>query len=187
MPALQMALPTVDVKLSFARYDCTPGREAYENFEQNLFVHGGASDDLVWSLTDCLRRQDDGALTAAGAPVLGMPVIPPGGGGGAAVQQRQARRRKRLKESHRFIVAHISNPNFIRALSLPPYLGNGPLALDYIRSRNKTPMDTTDTQDKQHEWNAVTIAKDVGVNENSVMELDAHLNSELAVVAQFTD
>ena len=36
----------------------------------------------------------------------------------------------------------------------------------------------------------MTIAKDVGVTENSIMDLDAHLsklNSELAVAAQYTD
>ena len=158
-----MALPrTVDVKLCFIQYDCKPGREGFERFQQDLVTHGGSCDDQGWSLTECLMRQDDGALDAAGIPMPGIAVIPAAGGGSGA-DKRRAARRKRLKESHKYIVAHISNQDFLRALSVPPYLGDGPRALDFIQSKCNTPMDTVDTQDKQAEWHFVTIAKDIGV------------------------
>ena len=63
----------------------------------------------------------------------------------------------------------------LRALAQAPYLMDGPLALDYIRSRCRTAMDVVDTQDKQAQWQAITIAKDIGVNENTIMELDTML------------
>ena len=44
---------TVENKLFFTPFACQPGREAYDEFEENLLGHGGKSDDHGWSLADC--------------------------------------------------------------------------------------------------------------------------------------
>ena len=165
---------TVDIKISFQTFNCQPGREEYDKFERNLFAHGGTSDNEGWSLADCLMRTDDGAVDAAGNPMPGVTAIPAAGGGNQGNSQRTCRR-KRLKESYSYIIKHIDNPDVLRALAQAPYLMDGPLALDYIRSRCRTAMDVVDTQDKQAQWQAITIAKDIGVNENTIMELDTML------------
>ena len=108
---------TVENKLFFTPFACQPGREAYDEFEENLLGHGGKSDDHGWSLADCLNRLDDGAVTALGAAVPGGPFLP-AAGGGAGVDVRRRLRRKRLKESHTCLVAHISNAEVKRALLL---------------------------------------------------------------------
>ena len=131
VPRIKMtANQTVENKLFFTPFACQPGREAYDEFEENLLGHGGKSDDHGWSLADCLSRNDDGAVTALGAAVPGVPFLP-AAGGGAGVDARRRLRRKRLKESHTYLIAHISNLEVKRALLRPPILGNGPLALDY--------------------------------------------------------
>ena len=43
----------------FPPYDCSPGKEAYEVFEERLLGNGGKSDALGWSWADCLNRIDD--------------------------------------------------------------------------------------------------------------------------------
>ena len=50
-------------------------------------------------------------------------------------------------------------------------------------------MDVVDTQDKQAQWQSITIAKDIGVNENTIMELDTMLttiNADLPLGFGFT-
>ena len=82
---------------------------------------------------------------------------------------------------------HIANADFVRIMTRPPYLQDGPRALDYIRSKCLVAMDTTDSQDKKEEWRAISIAKDIGANENTVMLLDAKLtavNDQLPIADQ---
>ena len=167
---------TVDIKISFPTYNCQPGREEYDRFERNLLAHGGASDNEGWSLADCLMRIDDGAVDAPGNPMPGVTAIPAAGGGNQGHSARTCRR-KRLKESFSFIIKHIDNADMLRNLTNPVLglLGDGPLALDYIKSRCRTAMDVVDTQDNQAQWQSITIAKDIGVNENTIMELDTML------------
>ena len=62
-------------------------------------------------------------------------------------------------------------------LSKAPYLGNGPVALDYLRQRCSTPGNTGQQQDMQMEWCSLTIKKDIGINENSLINLDLRLTS----------
>ena len=180
-----MAQRTVDIKISFPQFSCFPGREAYESFEANLEAHATRCDDEGWSIADCLFRRDAGAVDAAGVPVPTVPAILAVGGGTAMEKQRRLRR-KRLKESHGFIMQHIANADFVRIMTRPPYLQDGPRALDYIRSKCLVAMDTTDSQDKKEEWRAISIAKDIGANENTVMLLDAKLtavNDQLPIEA----
>ena len=179
-----------DDKLLFPTYDCSPGKEAYDVFEERLLGNGGRSDDQGWSLADCLNRRDDGAVTPAGAPVGGGVPVLPAAGGGVATEKRRALRRKRLKESHSYLVRHISNETVKRVLMRAPYLGNGPDALTYIRTRCRTAAQTTDRQEIQGKWLGVTIAKDVGSKESTVVDLDLHLetvNAELDAAVRYSD
>ena len=164
-----MAQRTVDIKISFPQFSCFPGREAYESFEANLEAHATRCDDEGWSIADCLFRRDAGAVDAAGVPVPTVPAILAVGGGTAMEKQRRLRR-KRLKESHGFIMQHIANADFVRIMTRPPYLQDGPRALDYIRSKCLVAMDTTDSQDKKEEWRAISIAKDIGVGKEAMKD-----------------
>jgi hypothetical protein len=175
-----MAARTVDIKLLFDPYDCKPGRAGFDRFKQNLINHGGRSDELGWSLADCLLLEDDGALNALGAPVGGGVPALPAAGGGAAVENRRAKRRKRLKESAELVVRHISHTDYLRILSAPPYRGNGPLCLAYLEQRCYTPHAQSDTQDLELEWNAISVAKDIGFSENTVYDLDTRLGGHNA-------
>ena len=183
-----MTSKTIDIKIAFQQYNCQPGREEYDRFERNLCAHGGASDAEGWSLADCLMRIDDGAVDAAGVLMPGVNPIPAAGGGNQGHSARTCRR-KRLKESYSFIIKHIDNADVLRALTQPGLLGDGPLALDFIRSRCRTAMDVVDAQDKQAQWHSITIAKDIGASENTIMDLDSLLmtiNDDLPAGLQFT-
>ena len=190
VPRVKMAAnQTVENKLFFTPFACQPGREAYDEFEENLLGHGGKSDDHGWSLADCLSRNDDGAVTALGAAVPGVPFLP-AAGGGAGVDARRRLRRKRLKESHSYLIAHISNLEVKRALLRPPILGNGPLALDYVRARCRTAAATSDLQNHQATWLGITIAKDIGVSESTIMDLELRLgsiNAKIDPADRYTD
>jgi hypothetical protein len=135
-------------------------------------------------------RTDDGAIDAAGNPMPGVAAIPAAGGGNRGHTARTCRR-KRLKESFSFIIRHIDNEDMKRTLTEPGLglLGDGPMALDYIRSRCRKAMDVVDTQDKQAQWQSITIAKDIGVHENTIMELDTVLttiNADLPLGSGYT-
>lgn len=80
-------------------------------------------DDLGWSWADCLDRRDDGAQTTLGAAAPNAAMLLPTNGGGAPTEARRAKRRKRLKESHSYLVMHISNPEVKRILMRPPIVG----------------------------------------------------------------
>jgi hypothetical protein len=50
-------------------------------------------------------------------------------------------------------------------------------------------MDVVDAQDKQAQWHSITIAKDIGASENTIMDLDSLLmtiNDDLPAGLQFT-
>ena len=84
---------TVDIKLKFDPTDMTPGAKG-RKFRRDVLLHGGKTDARGFSITDCLLRQDEGAVNgpaqgiapgavgAAGAPA-GLPAWP---GAAAAIQ-----------------------------------------------------------------------------------------------------
>ena len=162
-----MTSKTIDIKIAFPIYNCQPGREEYDRFERNLCAHGGASDAEGWSLADCLMRIDDGAVDAAGVLMPGVNPIPAAGGGNQGHSARTCRR-KRLKESYSFIIKHIDNADVLRALTQPGLLGDGPLALDYIRSRCRTAMDVLVVGIPQQR------AHGISGNPQRVCEIDQH-------------
>ena len=143
-----MANRITDIKLLFDTYDCKPGRTGFEAFKRELLGSAGTTDDLGWSLTDCLLRRDEGATDAAGFPMGGaVPAIP--AAANAANNAARAKRRKRLKESHMLIVRHITHKDYKRIISDPAgaHFGNGPNALDFLEARCNTAHEESDTQD----------------------------------------
>jgi len=89
-------------------------------FRRNCLVHGGKADSRGFSIADCFLRRDEGAVvgpcfTPTGVlnePGVGGVLLAPGGvafpaAAGAAQAKRD--RRTRLKESFRFLVAHIAD------------------------------------------------------------------------------
>lgn len=94
-----MTSRTIDVKLLFTIFMCEPDRKKYDDFECDLFAHGGRTDSEGWSWSDCLRRIDEGAVDAAGNPMPGVPPLP--AGAGVAARAAQSARRSRLKSRTR--------------------------------------------------------------------------------------
>ena len=172
-----MATHTQDIKLLFALYDCQPNQRRFERFLNSLLSTGGKCDTDGWSLADCLQRTDDGALTALGAAAPGTGGIIAPNGGGAPMEKRRGLRRARLKMSFSHLILHIDHPEVKAILSKAPYLGNGPLALDYLRQRCSTPNNTGEQQDKQLEWCSLTIKGHIGVDENTLINLDLRLTT----------
>ena len=80
-------------------------------------------------------------------------VIPAAAGGNQGHSARTCRQ-KRLKESFSFIVKHIDNADMLRTLTEPGLglLGDGPLALDYIRSRCRTAITGSSSVTEGVEW-----------------------------------
>ena len=68
-----MSARTIDVKLSFDRFDGIAG-PACRIFRRNLLQCGGRADDRGYSIADCLQRQDEGALVS-GTGVNGIPPM----------------------------------------------------------------------------------------------------------------
>ena len=168
---------TQDIKLLFPPYDCQPNQRRFDKFQNDLLASGGNCDVEGWSLADCLQRTDAGAITPLGAHAPGTGGIIPANGGGVAMDRSRGLRRARLKKSFSHLILHIDHPEVKAVLSKAPYLGNGPVALDYLRQRCSTPGNTGQQQDMQMEWCSLTIKKDIGINENSLINLDLRLTS----------
>ena len=98
-----MATRTTDIKISFEQYDWVPG-EGARLFQQHLRQYGEV-DVEGWSHYDVYTRVDTGAVDAAGNPAAGAPAI----AAGAAGRKERIARRARLKNSYRFLCAHISS------------------------------------------------------------------------------
>ena len=80
----------------FDTYDCVPGRQGWEKFEQDVFGYGSSSNELGDSYADVFR----GANT-------GGPAGPAHAGGPAAVLKSQQLQRKLTKEAFRFLYIHV--------------------------------------------------------------------------------
>lgn len=163
----------IEIKLRFERYDCSPNYTDWCTFERNLFGHGGQADDHGWSFTDVFRGMDDGG--ALGTPLPGAP--------GNADERAMVRlRRKRNKGAHSYLVSHLSNQLWIDRLSTPPFLGEGDLAFAELRRACCVEPDVVDTQDLQKEWREISIPKDVGSSENSILDLSNLLDAKNAMI-----
>ena len=105
--------PQVEIKVKFEPYDCTPGHDRFEGFYDKLLGYSGATDQCGWSLADHFQGIDQGG------PNNPLPLP-------AAANQVNSTinvaARKRRKESHTFLIQHISNPAWITKLSRPPFL-----------------------------------------------------------------
>ena len=188
----------VDIKLSFPQFDMTPGSEG-RKFRRNLLLHGGKADAHGFSLADCLLRLDAHAVQRGQpiampppAGVLAAPGAPaPPAAGQPLVTSRQLRR-ARLKESFRFMVAHISDEaeNAVLGDDAGPYFQNGPEAFDYVMEQVILALTTSEIQEMTMEFWLVEIISDVGISKNSIkdaLKLLRYLNSEFPVASRFSD
>ena len=171
-----MATHNQDIKTLFELYDCQPNQRRFEKFLNSLLATGGRCDIDGWSLADCLQRFDDGAVTALGAAAPNAGGLIAANGGGAPMEKRRGLRRARLKMSFSHLILHLDHPEVKAILSKAPFLGNGPAALDYLRQRCSTPGNTGEQQDKQMEWCSLTIKGNIGIDENTLINLDLRLS-----------
>ena len=111
-----------------------------------------------------------------------------GPGGGTVDERTEHRlRRKRLKESHTYLIRHLSNRLVVEALSEAPLLGNGAAAYAWLEARCCVRPDTADLEELKQEWRDITIAKDVGVSENTIIDLGTLLDAKNAMIPNAAD
>ena len=157
-----------DKRLFFDPYDGVPNYERFIAFERDLFKYGGQADDHGWSFADVFRGQDDGGANGAA-----LPAAPADADERAIVRLR----RKRLKGAHLFLVRHISNKVVTDKMSEPPLLGDGEAAFEWLRLRNCTAPDVEDQEALKQQWRDVSIVKDIGVSENTIIDLATKLDN----------
>ena len=166
---------TLDEKLLFPAYDCAPGNLGWRGFSRNLLAHGGKdADDEGWSYADVYMGTDDGGVNGT--------ALPGGAGAGGVNNTARKLRRKRLKGAQAFIVRHISHTLVIEQMTEPPCLGNGYECYEMLRRRCEQAPDTSDSNETKAEWQSITIANDIGVNENTVIELKTLLDAKAALI-----
>ena len=143
---------SIDIKLKFDPTDMTPGAKG-RKFRRDVLLHGGRTDARGYSITDCILRQDEGALVgpargivpgavgAAGAPA-GLPVFPVGNN--AEARQAAACRRARLKDGFTFIVSHVLDENTLTIVGDPtgPMFQDAPEVFEYICGQIVVPPTT---------------------------------------------
>ena len=173
---------TLDEKLLFPAYDCAPGNVGWRGFSRNLLAHGGKdADDEGWSYADVYMGTDDDGVNGTAIP----------GANNAANNTARKLRRKRLKGAQAFIVRHISHTLVIEQMTEPPCLGNGYECYEMLRRRCEQAPDTSDSNETKAEWQSITIANDIGVNENTITELQTLLERKNALIpvahTRFTD
>ena len=69
-----MATRSIDIKLKFEAFNCTPGFAAWERYEAQLFGHGGTADDHGWSYADVFQGVDDGGVAGDVIPAVPAPT-----------------------------------------------------------------------------------------------------------------
>ena len=143
LPPLDAPVRNVDIKLLFDPTDMTPG-PAGLRFRRDLLLASGKTDTRGYSIADTFLRQDEGAVTAAGAPVAGVPVIPPGAAGNAPRMAQRARR----KEGFTLLTTHIADENTRTILGNPahPAFGRADLAYEFVMQRIIVAVTASDVQ-----------------------------------------
>ena len=183
--SIMPATRNIDIKCLFERYDGIPGPRC-RTYRRNLIQHGGRTDARGYSLTDCLLRQDEGALAPgtgvagiAAVPMPGAPPMPPnpagGGAAGAAARARyaaaEADRKKRQKEAASYVILHLDNEDTLELLDQPQYQQNGSEIFDYIMQSCLLPLTPAEILEVKDEIRRFSIKHDVGSTENSVLDL----------------
>ncbi|KAL3903863.1 MAG: hypothetical protein SGPRY_011507 [Prymnesium sp.] len=125
-------------------------------------------------LSDLLGLDDGGAMETA---------LPPDASGNADERAIVWLRRKRNKGAHTYLVSNLSIQLWIDKLSTPPFLGEGDLAFTELRRTCCVVPDVNGTQqDLQTEWREITVAKDVGSTESSILDLKNLIDAENALI-----
>ena len=112
----------------------------------------------------------------------------PGGGRGAGQGRAVRTAFSTQGVAHVHDALYIGNPDIKRQISRPPYLGDGPRALDLIRARCSIAQMQTDWQETKEKWLSITIAKDIGCSPSTIEDLELELdtvNQQLPVDEQF--
>ena len=170
--------PLYEDKLLFQAYDAVPGYEGWIAFERNLLKNGGTADDHGWSYADVFNGRDDG-----GASGTALPAAPADNDERAIVRLR----RKRLKGAHLYLVRHISNKTVTDRLSEGALLGDGEAAFNWLRNRNRVNPDVQDHEKLQQAWRDVSIVHDVGISENTIIDLDSLLDEKNSLIPNAAD
>lgn len=175
---------TVDIKISFERYDMVPG-PGCRTFRRNLMQYGGRSDTRGYSLWDTLVREDEGA-NAPGTGVQGVAAVPQPGaplivGAAAAVLDGQRLGRARLKESANFLLMHIDDDASRDILA--QFAQNGPEIFDYVMTNCLVPLSADDLFELRTKIWQTSIKHTVGSTEATVRDLLKSIRQNVLLLA----
>lgn len=169
MPARAHGHTGTDNPLFFSPCDCIPNYEPWRAFKKDLLAFGGRPDDHGWSFADVYLGMDDCGRHGTPLPA------------GANNDDRQTiRLRRKRRESHTFLIKHLSNRLVTDQLATAPTLGNGEVAYMQLRLQCRVLPNTADREDQKEAWRDVSIVRDVGVRENSIIDLDTLLDAKIA-------
>mmetsp|Transcript_24176 Transcript_24176/g.60064 ORF Transcript_24176/g.60064 Transcript_24176/m.60064 type:complete len:178 (-) Transcript_24176:71-604(-) len=149
--------------LLFSPFDATPG-EKYRQWRQHLFSHAATkTDESGSSLADALSDADMGLMGGGRGAAVGAHPLP----GGAQRDKMERLRRARAKASYALIYKHISDGD-LRTILFSQHFQDGHGALQYLDAAYDTPITRSELREMDKLWTELGIARDVGVNNDSV-------------------
>ena len=160
------------------KYNCKPGLAAWKAYLEQLVVNGSLPDKAGYSPLQCLFRDDEGARDPAdetrpraqdsqGVAIFDLDSL--GHGLGVAEIALRKRLYKARKVAGFHLIYHsIDNAEIRTILSQAPYLMNGPLAFDYLKSLCCLAANEEDQWELQNEWNSTSIPEHIGYDVGTV-------------------
>ena len=170
-------MPESASKWDGEKYDCKPGLAGWKRFMELLVINSASADKAGFSLLQNLLRDDEGARdpTNENLPKATdsnnhaiLDLDNPGGLNADEVALRKRLYRAHVVDSYHMIYHSINNQEIRTILAQKPYLLNGPLAFEYVKSLCCLPANEQDQWTLQAEWNDTTIANDIGFHVGSI-------------------
>jgi len=180
-------MPESASKWDGEKYDCKPGLAGWKRFMELLVINSASADKAGFSLLQNLLRDDEGARDADNEDnprardsnnhaILDLDN-PGGGYDQKEIALRKRLYRARVVDSFHMIYHSINNQEIRTILAQKPYLLNGPLAFEYVKSLCCLPANEQDQWTLQTEWNDTTIANDIGYHFGSIGALYSRLSN----------
>ena len=145
----------------FEPYDCTPG-EKWEAFLERLMNYcTNQVDDRGFSIADHILDIDEGGAAPGAFP---MPPQP------AELRKATFARNKRIKRAYGIITQHITDPDHITTIR-QNHFQDGQATFNYLTAHCQLAMTQSRLRELDTQWNALDLLTDVGVSENTVLDL----------------
>ena len=168
-----MADASRDQRHDFTPFACLPGVAIYRTWRRDLMATAASrSDDSGSTLADYFGDADMGG-TAAGAPRL-PPITGARGNALSDANKMQRLRTARRKNAYALIVKHITDQDVLTVLSTTCFQ-DGRAALQYMDANYDRALERSELRSINREWDDLSIAKEVGVREDTCVKFLAVL------------